>query len=136
MSSDGVRNIIVGVPPGGADVIVAALAKDLPVEIFELPEVVDDFASIAAIEFLVLPLRVPDLVPRLHEMEQLRVVQVLKAGYDGVEDNLPELAQLCNARGARDVAGVGDGRSFRRLQRSNGRRRSPAPSRVATVVAT
>jgi phosphoglycerate dehydrogenase-like enzyme len=104
MSSDGVRNIIVGVPPGGADVIVAALAKDLPVEIFELPEVVDDFASIAAIEFLVLPLRVPDLVPRLHEMEQLRVVQVLKAGYDGVEDNLPELAQLCNARGARDVA--------------------------------
>jgi phosphoglycerate dehydrogenase-like enzyme len=104
MSSDGVRNIIVGVPPGGADVIAAALAKDLPVEIFELPEVVDDFASIAAIEFLVLPLRVPDLVPRLHEMEQLRVVQVLKAGYDGVEDNLPELAQLCNARGARDVA--------------------------------
>src|ERR1019366_2931394 len=104
MSSDGVRNIIVGVPPGGADIIAAALAKDLPVEIFELPEVVDDFASLPAFEFLVLPLRVPDLVPRLQEMEQLRVVQVLKAGYDGVEDNLPELAQLCNARGARDVA--------------------------------
>jgi phosphoglycerate dehydrogenase-like enzyme len=104
MSSDGVRKIIVGVPPGGADIIAAALAKDLPVEIFELPEVVDDFASLPAFEFLVLPLRVPDLVPRLQEMEQLRVVQVLKAGYDGVEDHLPELAQLCNARGSRDVA--------------------------------
>jgi phosphoglycerate dehydrogenase-like enzyme len=104
MSVDGVRKIIVGVPPGGADIIAAALAKDLPVEIFELPEVVDDFASLPAFEFLVLPLRIPDLVPRLHEMEQLRVVQVLKAGYDGVEDNLPERAELCNARGARDVA--------------------------------
>ena len=104
MSSDDVRKIIVGVPPGGADIIAAALAKDLPVEIFELPEVVDDFASLPAFEFLVLPLRVPDLVPRLQEMEQLKVVQVLKAGYDGVEDHLPELAQLCNARGSRDVA--------------------------------
>ncbi|HVB50311.1 MAG TPA: NAD(P)-dependent oxidoreductase [Acidimicrobiales bacterium] len=94
---------MVGVPPAGAEIIAAALDEDLPVEILELPEVVDDFASIAAIEFLVLPLRLPDLVPRLQDMQQLRVVQVLKAGYDGVEDNLPELAQLCNARGSRDV---------------------------------
>jgi phosphoglycerate dehydrogenase-like enzyme len=103
MSSDGVRKIIVGVPPAGAAIIEAALPTDLPVEILELPESVDDFASIAAIEFLVLPLRVPDLVPWLQDMQQLRVVQVLKAGYDGVEDHLPDLAQLCNARGSRDV---------------------------------
>jgi phosphoglycerate dehydrogenase-like enzyme len=104
MSSDGARKIIVGVPPGGADIIAAALPKGLPVEIFELPEVVDDFASLPAFEFLVLPLRLPDLVPRLQEMEQLRAIQVLKAGYDGVEDHLPDLAQLCNARSSRDVA--------------------------------
>lgn len=104
MSPDGVRTIIVGVPPGGAEIIEAALPPGLPVEIFELPEVVDDFGSLPAFEFLVLPLRVPDLVPWLSAMERLRVVQVLKAGYDGVEDNLPDLAQLCNARGSRDVA--------------------------------
>lgn len=104
MSSDDRRNIVVGVPPGGAEIILAALPSDLPVEIFELPEVVVDFDALPKFEFLVLPLRVPDLVPRLPEMDHLRVVQVLKAGYDGVEDNLPEQAQLCNARGARDVA--------------------------------
>lgn len=98
-----VRRIVVGVPPAGADIIAAALPKDLPVEILELPEVVDDFDALAAIEFLVLPLRIPDLVPRLQDMPQLKVVQVLKAGYDGVEDHLPDLAQLCNARGSRDV---------------------------------
>ncbi|HUZ42379.1 MAG TPA: NAD(P)-dependent oxidoreductase [Acidimicrobiales bacterium] len=104
MSPEGVRTIIVGVPPGGLEIIEAALPPGLPIEIFELPEVVDDFDSLPALEFLVLPLRVPDLVPWLPAMEQLRVVQVLKAGYDGVEDNLPDLAQLCNARGSRDVA--------------------------------
>ena len=104
MSSGDVRRIVVGVPPAGAKVITAALPKDLPVEILELPDSVDDFASISAIEFLVLPLRVPDLVPQLQDMQQLRVVQVLKAGYDRVEDHLPDLAQLCNARGSRDVA--------------------------------
>jgi phosphoglycerate dehydrogenase-like enzyme len=104
MSSAGVRKVLVGVPPVGVEIIAPALPKDLPVEFLVLPEVVDDFASISEIEFLVLPLRIPDLVPRLQDMPQLRVVQVLKAGYDGVEDHLPDLAQLCNAYGSRDVA--------------------------------
>ncbi len=93
-----------GVPPGGAQIITAALAPDLPVEIFELPEVVPELSALPEFEFLVLPLRIPDLVPWLAEMSQLRVIQVLKAGYDGVEENLPDEAVLCNARGARDVA--------------------------------
>jgi phosphoglycerate dehydrogenase-like enzyme len=103
MSLGNVRKIVVGVPSAGTQIIGDALAKDLPVEILELPESVDDVAAIAEIEFLVLPLRIPDLVPYLPDMQHLRVVQVLKAGYDGVEDNLPDLAQLCNARGSRDV---------------------------------
>jgi phosphoglycerate dehydrogenase-like enzyme len=43
-------------------------------------------------------------LPDLEAMPALRVVQVLAAGTDWIEDRLPDGVTLCNARGARDVA--------------------------------
>jgi phosphoglycerate dehydrogenase-like enzyme len=41
---------------------------------------------------------------RLHELPDLRVVQVLSAGVDWIVDRLPDGVTLCSARGARDRA--------------------------------
>jgi phosphoglycerate dehydrogenase-like enzyme len=43
-------------------------------------------------------------VIRFDELADLRVVQVLSAGTDWIEDRVPPGVVLCNARGARDVA--------------------------------
>jgi phosphoglycerate dehydrogenase-like enzyme len=104
MSSGDVRRTVVGVPSDGAEVIVPALPIDLPIEILELPASVDDLAAMAEVEFLVLDVRRTDLCPRLRDLQELKVVQVLLAGYDWVEGYLPEHVTLCNARGSRDVA--------------------------------
>jgi len=40
---------------------------------------------------------------RFDELTELRVVQVLSAGTDWIEDRVPDGVTLCNARGARDV---------------------------------
>ena len=41
---------------------------------------------------------------RLHELPDLRVIQVLSAGVDWIVDRVPEGVTLCSARGARDRA--------------------------------
>jgi phosphoglycerate dehydrogenase-like enzyme len=41
---------------------------------------------------------------RFDELTDLRVIQVLSAGTDWIEDRVPPGVMLCNARGARDVA--------------------------------
>jgi phosphoglycerate dehydrogenase-like enzyme len=48
---------------------------------------------------------IPDasLDPDLGGLPDLRVVQVLSAGTEWIEDRIPEGVTLCNARGARDV---------------------------------
>ena len=53
------------------------------------------------VEFLVLSGH--ELVEELGSLRALRVVQILSAGTDGVEEHVPPWAALCNARGARDT---------------------------------
>jgi len=86
-----------------APVIVAAVAHSVRkaarelegVELRGLDERLDD------VEFLV-----PQWgqVPDLAAMPELKVVQVMSAGTDWIDDQVPEGVTLCNGRGARDIA--------------------------------
>ena len=85
--------------------LVATEAPALPV-LRELVPAGVEFRELASdpldgVEFLI-PHWSDDL--RLDEMPDLRVVQVLSAGTDWIEERLPAGVTLCNARGARDVA--------------------------------
>jgi phosphoglycerate dehydrogenase-like enzyme len=53
------------------------------------------------VEFAVL--HMSEVLPELAGLDALRVVQVLSAGTDWIEDAVPRWAALCNARGARDI---------------------------------
>jgi phosphoglycerate dehydrogenase-like enzyme len=59
--------------------------------------------ALADVAFLVPAHDRRDVVRVLGELPELRVVQVLSAGTDWVEDAVPDGVTLCNARGARDV---------------------------------
>jgi phosphoglycerate dehydrogenase-like enzyme len=75
----------------------AALAPD-GVEVRRLPNGRD------AATFLLPDWSDRETLHALPRLEPLRVVQVMSAGTDWVEDWVPEWATLCNARGARDAA--------------------------------
>jgi phosphoglycerate dehydrogenase-like enzyme len=55
------------------------------------------------VEFLVASWENHAVMERLGDARDLRVIQVLSAGTDGIEELVPPGVTLCNARGARDV---------------------------------
>ena len=59
--------------------------------------------GLAGVEFLVASWENHEVMDHLGEARELRVVQVLSAGTDGIEELVPPGVTLCNARGARDV---------------------------------
>lgn len=77
--------------------VVAELAPD-GVEVRRLPD------GRREAEFLLPDWDDPETMEELPRLERVRVVQVLSAGTDWLEDRVPEWAALCNARGTRDAA--------------------------------
>ncbi|MHB8658738.1 MAG: NAD(P)-dependent oxidoreductase [Solirubrobacteraceae bacterium] len=63
---------------------------------------VEDALNLETVDFLVPASDERDLLAELPKLARLSVVQVLSAGTDWIEDDLPPQAILCNARGARD----------------------------------
>lgn len=87
--------VLAAVAPEAFDVC-ARLALD-KVDLRRLPDGSEDAAFL-----------LPDWADRetlhaLPRLERLRVVQVMSAGTDWIEDHVPPGAMLCNARGARDA---------------------------------
>lgn len=62
--------------------------------------------SIAEVEFLVAPYMhaAPAVMGRASEMRNLKVVQLLSAGYDNYLSYLPDGVRLCNAAGVHDAS--------------------------------
>jgi phosphoglycerate dehydrogenase-like enzyme len=60
-------------------------------------------ADLQQVQFLVPRAGDRTIVDRLGELEHLRVIQVLSAGTDWIEDRVPAGVTLCSARGARDA---------------------------------
>jgi phosphoglycerate dehydrogenase-like enzyme len=104
MSSSDARKILVGVPTYGTEVLLPALDNDLPMEIIVYPALGGDLSALRDVEFLVLQHRRPDVDEMLHSMVNLKVIQILLAGYDWLRGLLPANSQLCNASSSRDVA--------------------------------
>jgi phosphoglycerate dehydrogenase-like enzyme len=63
--------------------------------------VIEDDLAVETIDFLV-PAGERSVQEALPHMTRVRVVQLLSAGTDWIEDRLPPQATLCSARGARD----------------------------------
>ncbi len=82
---------------------VRALAP-VGVEVRRMPSADDGVEAAREVAFLVPASADAWLVDRLGELPSLRVVQVLSAGTDWIEERVPEGVTLCNARGARDVS--------------------------------
>lgn len=82
---------------------VRALAP-VGVEVRRMPSADDGIEAAREVAFLVPASADAWLVDRLGELPSLRVVQVLSAGTDWIEERVPEGVTLCNARGARDVS--------------------------------
>src|SRR5688572_13325154 len=77
--------------------VVSELAPD-GVEVRPLPDGRRDA------EFLLPDWHDRETMEELPGLERVRVVQVLSAGTDWIEDRIPAWATLCNARGTRDAA--------------------------------
>jgi phosphoglycerate dehydrogenase-like enzyme len=73
------------------------------VEVRELRAGTIDRAALDGVEFLVLEWHEHEALGLLGDLPELRVVQVLSAGYDWVEDHVPTWSALANGRGTRDV---------------------------------
>jgi phosphoglycerate dehydrogenase-like enzyme len=76
--------------------VVSQLAPD-GVEVRRLPD------GRQETEFLLPDWHDREAMEELPRLERARVVQVLSAGTDWIEDRVPEWATLCNARGTRDA---------------------------------
>jgi len=63
---------------------------------------IDDGLDLNSIDFLVPAGSDRTVLKALSSLARVRVVQVLSAGTDWIEDRLPPQATLCSARGARD----------------------------------
>jgi phosphoglycerate dehydrogenase-like enzyme len=64
---------------------------------------IEDGADLGRVEFLVPRAGDREILPVLAELEDLQVIQVLSAGTDWIEDQVPPGVTLCSARGARDA---------------------------------
>ncbi len=64
---------------------------------------IEDGADLDQAEFLVPRAGDRTILEVLPKLERLRVIQVLSAGTDWIEDHVPPGATLCSARGARDA---------------------------------
>ncbi len=64
---------------------------------------VEDGIDLSAVDFLVPPSGSRAVLESLPALERLSVVQVLSAGTDWIEAQMPPQAILCSARGARDA---------------------------------
>jgi len=64
---------------------------------------VEDEVDLGTVDFLVPPSGDRDVLAALPGLERLAVVQVLSAGTDWIENQVPPQAILCSARGARDA---------------------------------
>jgi phosphoglycerate dehydrogenase-like enzyme len=87
--------VIAAVTPRGFDVVAAAAPEGVTVR--ALPEGREEA------EFLMPDWEDAETLAALPRLEQVRVVQSLSAGTDGIEHHVPPWAVLCNARGARDT---------------------------------
>jgi phosphoglycerate dehydrogenase-like enzyme len=96
--------ITVGIPFEGSESIIPSLEIDLPIDLVIYPPLGGDLSELAEVEFLVLQHHRPDLDALLMSLANLRVTQILLAGYDWITGLLPPHSKLCNARGSRDVA--------------------------------
>lgn len=96
---------------------------------------IEDTLDLETVDFLVPPSGERDLLGELPQQARLSVVQVLSAGTDWIEDQLPPQVTLCNARGARDdpVAEWILGGAPRRLHRAAGFLRRDEMGPVAPV---
>jgi phosphoglycerate dehydrogenase-like enzyme len=92
----GSRGVLAAVPESTLEIVRAYAPRGV-----EVRPVSGDLDAVA---FLVVSIETSYVMERLHGLPQLRVVQVLSAGTDGLEDLIPPGVTLCNARGARDVA--------------------------------
>jgi phosphoglycerate dehydrogenase-like enzyme len=66
-------------------------------------ERIEDGADLAQAEFLVPRAGDRTILEVLPKLERLRVIQLLSAGTDWIEEHVPPGATLCSARGARDA---------------------------------
>jgi phosphoglycerate dehydrogenase-like enzyme len=66
-------------------------------------ERIEDGADLRQAEFLVPQAGDRTILGALPKLERLRVIQVLSAGTDWIEDHVPSGVTLCSARGARDA---------------------------------
>jgi phosphoglycerate dehydrogenase-like enzyme len=64
---------------------------------------IEDGADLGRVEFLVPRAGDREILPVLAELEDLQVIQILSAGTDWIEDQVPPGVTLCSARGARDA---------------------------------
>jgi phosphoglycerate dehydrogenase-like enzyme len=63
---------------------------------------IDDGLDLESVDFLVPSSHEGRVIEALPDLTRLEVVQVLSAGTDRIEEQMPPQATLCNARGARD----------------------------------
>jgi phosphoglycerate dehydrogenase-like enzyme len=97
------ERIVVGIPFEGSETVIAEL-DDLPIDLVVYPPLGGDLSQLAHVEFLLLQHHRPDVDALLKDMAELRVTQILLAGYDWLTGLVPAHSKLCNARGSRDVA--------------------------------
>ena len=97
--------MIAAVADDEAGTLAAALRAGAPpeVEVRALGPGPIGRSELDGVGFLVPDWAEDDLVGLLGDLPDLRVVQVLSAGTDWIEDRVPAWVTLCNARGARDV---------------------------------
>jgi phosphoglycerate dehydrogenase-like enzyme len=82
---------------------VARRATPEGVELREIGDEQVDLERLHDVEFLIPGWGSRSSLELLDSLPQLRVVQVLSAGTDWIENLVPDRVTLCNARGARDV---------------------------------
>jgi phosphoglycerate dehydrogenase-like enzyme len=97
-------------PPSPDDQAIRAAVTGAAVEVVRgrAPDnvdvvAIDDAVDLESVDFLVPAGRDRIVLEALPSLERVRVVQVLSAGTDWIDDRLPPQATLCSARGARDA---------------------------------
>jgi phosphoglycerate dehydrogenase-like enzyme len=83
-----------------AEAALEAVRARAPENVVVVP--LDDGPDLNGVDFLVPTIEYPDVLQALPGLHGLAVVQVLSAGVDWIESQIPPQTTLCSARGARD----------------------------------